>query len=70
MGLGKTVSTLTALQQLHDRMDLGKCIVVAPRRVSLRTWQDEIESWDHITLSYSSVIGPPKKRLSACLGQT
>lgn len=32
MGLGKTVSTLTALQELIDECEISKVLVVAPKR--------------------------------------
>ena len=38
MGLGKTVITLTALWELAlDRFDIGKILVIAPKRVATDT---------------------------------
>ena len=36
MGLGKTVSTLTAVQQLIDDCDIERVLVVAPKKVPKR----------------------------------
>ena len=38
MGLGKTVSTLTAVQQLIDDCDIERVLVVAPKKVAEATW--------------------------------
>lgn len=64
MGLGKTVSTLTALQELPDR---GKVLVIAPLRVAESTWPAEIEKWDHLDLTYSCILGSKAKRENALL---
>jgi SNF2 family DNA or RNA helicase len=48
MGLGKTVSTLTAIDELmFDRMEVQKVLVIAPKRVARDTWPDEIQEWAH-----------------------
>lgn len=49
MGLGKTVATLTAIDQLmFDRMEVNKVLVIAPKRVAEDTWIDEVQKWDHL----------------------
>lgn len=67
MGLGKTVITLTAIDELlHDRFEVRKVLVVAPLRVAKNTWPDEIQKWDHLSgLRYSVVLGTPAERLAA-----
>lgn len=47
MGLGKTVSTLTALDILQLVED-GPALVVAPLRVATSTWPAEVAKWDHL----------------------
>lgn len=47
MGLGKTVSTLTALDALQLVQD-GPALVVAPLRVATSTWPQEAAKWDHL----------------------
>ncbi len=67
MGLGKTVSTLTAVDQLlYDYFDVEKVLVIAPLRVAQKTWPDEIRKWDHLKhLRISRVLGNEKQRLAA-----
>jgi SNF2 family DNA or RNA helicase len=67
MGLGKTVSTLTALDQLkYDYFDADKILIIAPLRVAEDTWPREIEKWDHLRhLRISKVLGTVKQRRKA-----
>ena len=67
MGLGKTVTTLTAIKDLmHDDFSIKKVLIVAPLRVAQSTWPNEIEKWDHLKdLTYSVVLGTPKQRKEA-----
>ncbi len=60
MGLGKTVSTLTAIVDLLDRCEIGGTLVVAPLRVARLTWPDEIQKWRHTCrLRFSLISGSP-----------
>lgn len=67
MGLGKSVITLTAINELiYDRLEVDKVLVIAPLRVALMTWGAEIEKWDHLQdLTISKVLGTEKQRLAA-----
>ena len=67
MGLGKTVITLTALLNLlFDSFLIHKVLVVAPLRVGLISWPDELKKWDHLKFLKSSVvIGTEMERLRA-----
>lgn len=67
MGLGKTVITLTAVSTLmHDRFEIGRVLVIAPKRVAEVTWAEEWHKWEHLSgLSMSLVLGDEKKRLDA-----
>lgn len=67
MGLGKTVSTLTAVDQLlYDRFEVAKVLVIAPLRVAKMTWPDEVKKWDHLNhLRISRVLGTEKERMAA-----
>ena len=38
MGLGKTVSTLTAVADLINEFEVTKVLIVAPKRVAEMTW--------------------------------
>lgn len=67
MGLGKTSCTLTALEELmFNRFEVGKVLVIAPKRVAISTWSDEVEKWDHLKhLKVSVIAGTQKQRIEA-----
>ncbi|MGD6776299.1 SNF2-related protein [Sutcliffiella horikoshii] len=67
MGMGKSVSTLTAiLELLYDYFDVAKVLVIAPLRVASTTWEEEVEKWDHLKdLRISKVLGSEKQRVAA-----
>lgn len=66
-GLGKTVTTLTAIQNLmYDSFDVRKVLIIAPLRVAKNTWSAEIEKWEHLKhLTYSIVVGTAEERKTA-----
>lgn len=67
LGLGKTVTTLTAIEILvNDYLEIGKTLVIAPKRVAESTWPTEIDKWNHLRdLKVSKIIGTPKQREDA-----
>lgn len=67
MGLGKTVSTLTAFNRLaFEDLDIETALVVAPKRVAESVWADEVKNWSHLNhLRVSIISGSEKQRLSA-----
>ena len=67
MGLGKTVVTLTAINDLKfNRWAVSRCLVVAPKKVAEATWSHEAEKWDHLRhLKIIPVLGSLKKRVQA-----
>ncbi|MDO4281335.1 MAG: DEAD/DEAH box helicase [Peptococcaceae bacterium] len=64
MGLGKTVTTLTALDHLICAdLAVERALVVAPKRVVTDTWARECEKWDHLShLRVVAVAGTPEAR--------
>lgn len=66
-GLGKTITTLTAINELmYDSFEISKVLIIAPLRVAQSTWKDEIEKWDHLNLlRYSIAVGDEKERIRA-----
>ena len=66
-GLGKTITTLTAISELmYDSFEISKVLIIAPLRVTQSTWKEEIEKWDHLNLlRYSIAVGDEKERLKA-----
>ena len=67
MGLGKTVATLTAVNEvLYNQMESYKVLVVAPLRVAQEVWEAEGAKWDHLRhLNFSLVLGDQTKRIKA-----
>lgn len=66
MGLGKTVSTLTAFAELLDDCEVATMLVVAPKKVAEATWGDECAKWAHLQgLRVSVILGTEKQRLAA-----
>ena len=62
MGLGKTVSTLTALKTLLDYFEEGPVLILAPKRVASTTWPDEVAKWDHLKgLRVAVAVGTAKE---------
>ena len=67
MGLGKTVTTLTAIQELiEDYLEASRVLVVAPKSVAENTWTSECAKWDHLAhLRVSVVMGTEAQRVKA-----
>ena len=66
MGLGKTSTTLTALDDLlFDSFEIHKVLVIAPLRVT-KVWLDEVKKWNHLNyLRCSLVVGTEQERKRA-----
>jgi SNF2 family DNA or RNA helicase len=67
VGLGKSVISLTAIDQLlyHD-FAVSKPLIIAPKRVAENTWGAEIAKWDHLKhLTISKIMGTVQQRLAA-----
>ena len=63
MGGGKTVTTLTALDNLSMVEDVFPALVLAPLRVARSTWPEEVKKWPHLAhLRVSVITGTPKQR--------
>lgn len=67
LGMGKTISTLTAINDLmRNRFEIQKVLVIAPIRVARDTWPAELNKWDHLAgLTVSPIIGTTKQREAA-----
>ena len=73
MGLGKTVSTLTALDRLiNEEFEVFKVLIIAPTQVAKTTWTDEIGKWKHLhgRFKVNRVLGSAKERLRAIEDRT
>ena len=68
MGLGKTISTLTAITDLRDSFTVCKVLVIAPLRVCNTVWEQESNDWEHTKhLTFSRCIGKETDRIAALL---
>jgi SNF2 family DNA or RNA helicase len=67
MGLGKTVSTLTAVNRLmYEHFEVDRVLIIAPKRVAEDTWTTEALKWDHLRhLRLSLVLGTERERKQA-----
>ena len=67
MGLGKTVSTLTAIKELkYNRFQINKVLIIAPKKVAEGTWSKEKDKWNHTKdFRVSLVLGSQQKRIKA-----
>lgn len=67
MGLGKTVVTLTAINELkYNRWKVCRVLVVAPKKVAEATWATEAAKWDHLEhLRIIPVLGSAQSRIRA-----
>lgn len=67
MGLGKSISTLTAINRLmYEDFEINKVLIIAPKRVAETTWSEETDKWEHVRhLRISKVLGTEKERKEA-----
>ncbi len=65
-GLGKTVTTLTAINDLmFDSYDVSRILVISPLRVT-QVWADEVHKWEHLKhLRVERIVGTQKERIQA-----
>lgn len=65
MGLGKTVSTLTAVSDLLDSLAVSRVLIIAPLRVANTVWRQEAENWGHLRhLRISVCTGGERNRIA------
>lgn len=63
MGLGKTVSVLTAISNLQVCCEASRVLVVAPKKVAEGTWSTEARKWEHLRhLKVTVLKGVPDRR--------
>lgn len=66
MGLGKSVSSLTAILRMMDTLDVNKTLIIGPLRVARKVWTDELKEWAHLQgLRASVMCGSARERLNA-----
>lgn len=66
MGMGKTISTLSALEAINLIEDVYPVLVLAPLRVANTTWPEEVRKWSHTKhLRVSPIVGTSVERTQA-----
>jgi len=67
MGLGKSVITLTAIDELiYDYLAVDRVLIIAPKKVAEATWQNETRKWDHLhQLTIATALGTAEERARA-----
>jgi SNF2 family DNA or RNA helicase len=67
MGLGKTVTVLTAIDKLMNQyLDVNKVLVIAPKTVAEHTWPGEPGEWKHLKhLRVNVITGTEQQRKGA-----
>lgn len=65
MGMGKTSSTLFAIDYLQTVEGMGPVLILAPLRVAASTWPQEARKWANLTLDVLPIVGDAKARLRA-----
>ena len=66
MGLGKTSIVLTAVAQLLASFEVGRVLVVGPKRVARKVWTDERDKWQHLNhLTIETMHGATEQREAA-----
>lgn len=70
MGLGKTVISLTAVDELLCEREVKRILIVAPLYAMLNTWPQEIEKWPHLKkLTYQVIRGNEQERYNQLAGK-
>ena len=66
-GLGKTITTLTAVSDLmYDYFEISKALIIAPLRVALTVWKQECDKWEQLKyLRCSIAVGSVSERQKA-----
>lgn len=66
MGMGKSCATLNALDGMMLAGEPGPYLVLAPKRVAVSTWPDEVKKWKHLRhLSVVPIVGSEQERRMA-----
>lgn len=70
MGLGKTISTLTAFADMLDKGVVNRVLLVAPLRPAQGVWRQEARKWAHTKhLTFKLLTGNERQRLLALNSQ-
>lgn len=69
-GLGKTISSLTAIADLVDSISVNKVLIIAPLRVANTVWHTEAANWEHTKHLKCLIVTGSEKHRRAQLHKT
>ena len=69
MGMGKTSSTLYAINLLQSVEGVGPALILAPLRVAVSTWPDEVAKWEDFSHMRVSVLYGSKAQRKKALNE-
>lgn len=70
MGMGKTATTLTAIQNFYDNFFVERILVIGPKRVAKTVWKQETQNWAHLKdLQVEICIGSELERRRALMSK-
>lgn len=66
-GMGKTSACLESFASKHVLGEANRCLVLAPKRVALTSWPEEVQRWSDSFghLSIAAAVGTPEQRYAA-----
>jgi SNF2 family DNA or RNA helicase len=68
IGLGKTIISLTSIEELLDSYKISSALILAPLKVVEAVWEQEALKWEHTKrLKFSAILGTPEQRLKALM---
>lgn len=71
MGLGKTVTVLSHIQELLAAGKARRVLIIAPLRVAVQTWPTEIAEWSHTWwMKHTLIRGTEDQRRVKCAERT
>jgi SNF2 family DNA or RNA helicase len=66
MGLGKTISSLSAFVKIHNISNVKRLLIIAPLNVAKNVWHTELLRWEHTKhLKFKICCGNAKERIDA-----
>lgn len=69
MGMGKTSAALYAINLLQSVEGVGPALILAPLRVAVSTWPDEVAKWEDFSHMRVSVLYGSKAQRKKALNE-
>ena len=69
-GMGKSISSLTAIADLVDSISVNKVLIIAPLRVANTVWHTEAANWEHTKHLKCLIVTGNEKHRRAQLHKT